>query len=77
MPLPWENKLWYQQYQRALLEIDPASLTIELEAAKAAIYRRVEELGYSENESVELVALSHAMKALHLMAEHEHLRKKL
>ena len=75
MSLAWEDKSWFDWYQRALLEIDTELLAARIQSAEAAIYERVQELGYSEGDHQELIALNNALNVLRKLAEHGHLRK--
>ena len=77
MTRPWEDKPWFEQYQLALLESDPAALPYRVRVSEAAIHSRVEELGYGESDQREMIALNDAVNVLRVLLEHEHLRKRV
>ena len=58
---------WQKEYQAALLEVDPAKLGSRIEAAEAAIDRRLQQLSQNSDHHVERQVIEDALRSLRFL----------
>jgi hypothetical protein len=66
---PWEQQPWVDSYRLALIETNAAKMPARIEAAKAAVKSRIDELGRSVDGAAERAVLMDAMNALRLLTQ--------
>ena len=69
MNTPWEQRPWVDSYRLALIETNAAMMPARIEAAKAAVKSRIDELGRSVDGAAERAVLMDAMNALRFLTQ--------
>jgi hypothetical protein len=62
---------WQNEYQAALIEVDPAKLGERIEAAEAAIYRRLQQLSQNSDHHTERQVIEDALRSLRFLKKKE------
>jgi hypothetical protein len=62
---------WQNEYQTALIEVDPAKLGMSIEAAEAAIHRRLQQLSQNSDHHVERQVIEDALRSLRFLKKKE------
>jgi hypothetical protein len=62
---------WQNEYQAALIELDPAKLGKRIEAAEAAIHRRLQQLSQNYDHHAERQVIEDALRSLRFLKKKE------
>ena len=62
---------WQNEYQAALIEVDPVKLGRRIEAAEAAIYRRLQQLSQNADHHTERQVIEDALRSLRFLKKKE------
>jgi hypothetical protein len=60
---------WQQEYQAALLELDPAKLPQRVEAAETAIFKRLQTMSHGSDSKAERQAIEDALANLRVIKQ--------